>query len=152
MKKISGKRYIVIGHRCKFGKGLWLSAFQSNGESPIIKIDDDCDFGDDLHIAASTNVYIGKNVLGGCHILITDHSHGNVTLEESKTHPKLRPLSSKGGIKIGDNVWIGDRVSILQNVEIGYGCIIGTGSVVTKSIPPYSVVAGIPAKVIKQLS
>ena len=52
-------------------------------------------------------------------------------------------------VKIGNDVWIGARVTILPGVEIGDGCIIGASAVVTKSIPPYSVVAGNPAVVKK---
>ena len=52
-------------------------------------------------------------------------------------------------VTIGNDVWIGDRVIILAGVEIGDGCIIGAGSVVTKSIPAYSIAAGVPCKVIR---
>ena len=52
---------------------------------------------------------------------------------------------------IEDNVWIGDKVTILANVKIGHNSIIGANSVVTKDIPPYTVVGGIPAKVIQKL-
>ena len=63
--------------------------------------------------------------------------------------PQKRELSSKGIIKIGDNVWIGDKATILSNVSIGDGSIVAANSVVTKNVPPYSVVAGNPARVIK---
>ena len=58
-------------------------------------------------------------------------------------------MTSNGPIIIGDNVWIGDKVTILSGVKIGNNAIIGSNSVVTKDIPPFSVAAGIPAKVIK---
>ena len=61
-------------------------------------------------------------------------------------------MSSKGGIVIGDNVWIGDKCTILSGVSIGDGCIIAANSVVTQNVPSYSVVAGVPARIIKQLS
>lgn len=64
--------------------------------------------------------------------------------------PLLRPLYSKGQVVIGKNVWIGDKVTILPGVSIGDGSVIAANSVVTKSIPPYSIAAGIPAKIIKQ--
>lgn len=50
---------------------------------------------------------------------------------------------------IGDDVWIGSRAIILQGVQIGTGAVIGAGAVVTKDVPPYAVVAGCPAKIIK---
>ena len=51
---------------------------------------------------------------------------------------------------IHDDVWIGEMVSVLPDVEIGRGAIIGANSVVTKSVPEYSIVAGNPAKIIKR--
>ena len=57
--------------------------------------------------------------------------------------------SSRKGIEIGSNCWIGAKAVILDGVKIGNGCIIAAGAVVTKSIPDNSVAAGVPAKVIK---
>ena len=56
-----------------------------------------------------------------------------------------------GGVLIGDDTWIGTNVVIAGTVEIGKHCVIGANSVVTHDIPDYSVVAGCPAKVIKQI-
>jgi acetyltransferase-like isoleucine patch superfamily enzyme len=57
---------------------------------------------------------------------------------------------SKGDIIIEDDVWIGVNAVILGDVKIGRGAVVGAGSIVTKNIPPYAIVAGNPAKVIKQ--
>ncbi|TLF45515.1 CatB-related O-acetyltransferase [Halomonas urmiana] len=56
---------------------------------------------------------------------------------------------SKGDVEVGNGVWIGDSVIILPGVKVGNGAVIGAGSVVTKSVPPYAIVVGNPAKVIK---
>ena len=55
-----------------------------------------------------------------------------------------------GPVTIGDHVWIGARATILPGVTLGEGCVIGAGAVVTKSIPPYSIAVGNPARVIKE--
>lgn len=57
--------------------------------------------------------------------------------------------NSKGNIVVGNDVWIGCRATILSGVNIGQGAIVAAGSVVTKDVPPYSIVAGVPAKVVK---
>lgn len=56
---------------------------------------------------------------------------------------------SKGNIVVGDDVWIGYRAIILSGVHIGQGAVIAAGSVVTKNVPPYAIVGGNPAKIIK---
>ena len=57
--------------------------------------------------------------------------------------------TSKGNITVDDDVWIGFRSTILSGVHIGQGAVIAAGSVVTKDVPPYAIVGGVPAKVIK---
>ena len=93
---------------------------------------------------------MGNGVLTGRWVTITDNSHGETDYETLKMQPILRKLYSKGAVKIGDNVWIGDKVTILPNVTIGNGAIIAANAVVTRDIPPYSIVAGNPARIIKQ--
>lgn len=59
-------------------------------------------------------------------------------------------MVSKGPVIIGKNVWIGDKATILPGVTIGEGAVIAANSVVSKNVPPFSVVGGIPARIIKQ--
>ena len=65
--------------------------------------------------------------------------------------PAERPLSSKGRVAIGKNVWLGANVCVLPGVNIGDGVTIAAGSVVTHDIPSYSMAAGVPARIIKSL-
>lgn len=97
------------------------------------------------------SIRLGNNVLTGKRILITDNSHGVFEEGMLDVPPILRPLNSKGGITIEDNVWIGEKASIMPGVHIGKGVIIACNAVVTKDIPPYCVVAGVPAKIVKKL-
>ena len=57
--------------------------------------------------------------------------------------------TSKGKIEISDDVWIGTNALILSGVHIGKGAVVAAGSVVTKDVPPFAIVGGVPAKVIK---
>jgi acetyltransferase-like isoleucine patch superfamily enzyme len=70
---------------------------------------------------------------------------------EKDIAPALRDLFSKGPVRIGKRVWIGENACILPGVSIGDGAVIGAGSVVTKDIPPNSIAAGNPAKVIRTI-
>ena len=97
-------------------------------------------------------IKIGEGVLTGKFVTITDNSHGNPNDEsESNISPVIRTVYSKGQVIIGNNVWIGDKATILPNVKIGDGCAIGANSVVTKDIPAYSIVGGNPARIIKTI-
>lgn len=119
--------------------------------SPQLKIGNNCRIGEYTHITAINNIEIGDGLLTGRFVFISDHNHGEFSVDDLKTPPTFRRLKSKGGVVIGNNVWIGDKVSVLAGVHIGDNVIIGANSVVTKNVPQNCVVAGIPAKIIKQL-
>ena len=70
------------------------------------------------------------------------------TLSHDPQHPQF--IGVVGPVEIGDHAWIGARATILPGVKIGEGAVIGSGAVVTKSIPPYSIAVGNPARVIKE--
>lgn len=106
-----------------------------------------------VHIAAVNYIKIADDVLIGSNVLITDHLHGIPGFDEPEAkdkHPALRDLNSRGGVTIGERVWIGDGVCILPGISIGVGAIIGANAVVTKSVESDSVVAGNPARVISR--
>lgn len=101
-------------------------------------------------INATTKITIGNNVMIGSGCLITDTDshplHWEDRLEERNE------LTARAPIIIGDNVFIGARSIILKGVTIGEGAVVGAGSVVSKDVPPYTVVCGNPAKIVKTLS
>lgn len=154
---LEGAEHISIGDNTFFEKNLYLSAWDSyttKGSSqtfsPSIKIGSRCHFGAFNHITAINSIEIGDNLLTGKNVTITDNSHGSTDLDNLLIEPILRPLISRGPIKIGHNVWIGDKATILPNVTIGDGAVIAANAVVTKDVPAYCVVAGNPAKIIKR--
>ena len=87
----------------------------------------------------------------GKKVLITDNAHGTMTPNELETAPNLRNLYSKGPVIIEDNIWIGEKASIMPGVHVGKGSIIAANAVVTHDVPPYCIVGGVPAKIIKQI-
>lgn len=148
--RLIGTQNIKIGDKCYFLEGIFMTSWTRNGVVSSINIGNNCCFGAYNHITSIDNITIGDNLLTGKWVTITDNSHGDSTYDLMQIHPSKRPLTSKGPILIGDNVWIGEKATILPGVKIGDGAIIAANAVVTKDVPSYSVVAGIPAKVVKQ--
>jgi acetyltransferase-like isoleucine patch superfamily enzyme len=152
--QVIGGKYITIGQKTYIGKGSIISARDQYGDqrfSPSIKIGNQCGFGGSTHITAINKIVIGDGVLLGNFVIITDNAHGGGEnfKDQLLLPPIYRPLYSKGPVLIEDNVWIGDKATILSGVTIGKGAIVGANSVVTKDVPPRTVVAGSPAKIIK---
>lgn len=110
------------------------------------------EIGNNVYINPYTVIYghgglkIGNNVLIAAHCTIIPSNHNFENIDA--------PIVAQGetckGIVIEDDVWLGTGVKVLDGVTIGCGSVIGAGSVVTKSIPSYSVAVGAPAKVIKK--
>ena len=150
-----GSRRIRIGNRTSVQAFCVLGSFEHYGKDehyePEIIIGNDCNIGEFCHISAIRKITIGDGLLTGRFVYIGDNAHGGLSWEESGIRPALRHLKSKGEIKIGKNVWIGDKVTILGGVTIGDNVIIGANSVVTHDIPSNSIAAGNPAKVVKGL-
>ena len=89
---------------------------------------------------------IGNNVLiaGGSMLVPNNHVY------EHRDRPIVLQGSTSKGIRVEDDVWIGHGCSILDGVTIGKGSVVAAGSVVNKDVPPYSIVGGVPAKVLKK--
>jgi len=92
------------------------------------------------------NVTIGEHVMMGPEVYIYTQNHcfDNIDIPMDS-----QSFCEEKSVEIEDDVWIGSRVTILPGVTVGKGSVIGASAVVTKDVPPYSVVAGNPAKVVK---
>lgn len=151
--QINGGEYIKIGNRSSIGRNAWLGAFDSYLEqkfSPQIIIGDDVRIGNYVCITAIDKIEIAKGCLFSEYIYISDHGHG--TDPSTNLSPKDQDLYSKGPVKIGENTFLGYRVCILPGVVLGKNCVVGANSVVTKSFPDYTMLAGSPARAIKRFS
>lgn len=149
---ITNGKYIMIGENTIIGKNVTLSAWDKfRGElfNPTIEIGNKCLIGDDSHITAINKIKIGNGVLMGKKITITDNSHGTSDKMQMHIIPLERNLYSKGSVIIEDNVWIGEKVTILPNTRIGKGAIIGANAVVVKDVPEGGIVVGTAAKIIR---
>jgi acetyltransferase-like isoleucine patch superfamily enzyme len=104
------------------------------------------DIGDYCSISGNVNVYLGGN-----HRIdwATTYPFGHVLKNKFKTYDGNGHPSTKGNVKIGNDVWIGTDVTIMSGITIGDGACIACNSVITKDVLPYTVVGGNPAKLIK---
>jgi maltose O-acetyltransferase len=131
-------RYLVVkGFIRKCGKNVTIQSKARIG--PSLVIGDNSGVGENCRIGSNTT--IGNNVRMGPDVIICtqNHKYTRETYEGFIRKP----------VTIEDNVWIGYRVIILPGVRVGKNSIIGAGAVVSKDVPPYTVVGGVPAKVLK---
>lgn len=148
-KSISVENYVQIPKRVYIrenvciGKCTYLSSntiIESN-----VKIGKFCSFGPNIHIAPG-NHYL--NFVSTHPILFNQFWRNKIGIKEKSNYVNgLKDLSKE--TIIGNDVWIGANVIVCRGVKIGNGAVVGAGAVVTNDVPDYSVVVGVPAKVIK---
>lgn len=151
---LKGAEYITIGAGSTVQRYTYLTAWDRGVEKtfkPAIKIGSDCHVGAFNHITAINRIEIGDGFVSGKWVTVTDNSHGEITMKDMSLPVSKREIVSKGPVIIGKNVWVGDKATVLPGVTIGDGVIVGANSVVTKDIPPYCVVGGNPARVIRKV-
>jgi maltose O-acetyltransferase len=125
--RMCGGGWIYGNGRVRIGVDSWLSpdcVIYSHVDAAV-EIGDDCDIGHQVAFVTGSH--------------------------EAGTAKRRAGRATAAPIRIGNGCWIGARCTILGGVEIGDGCIVAAGSVVTKTLPPNSLVAGVPAMVKKQL-
>lgn len=125
----------------RIGKNFYLGGGSVIGAVESIKI------GDNVIIAGNTHIFDNNNHPTSPQKRLEMSTSGDFFGELWKWK-----ISDHSPIVIEDNVWIGECSSILKGVTIGKGSVVGCRSVVTKDVPPYSVVAGNPARVVKRLN
>ena len=152
---VFGGEYVEIGDDFNCFPGLRLEVYErhlSKRFTPKLTIGNGVSFNYDCHIGCVNAIAIGHGVLMASRVYVSDHSHGTVDYSDLAVPPSDRLVHSKGPVVIEDDVWIGEGACVLPNVRIGRGAIIGANSVVTRDIPPYSIAAGAPCKVIRSFA
>lgn len=129
---------VFIGNSCCF-----------NSESGAIDIGDNTHFNHGVILGADAGeIIIGKNVMIGPYVVMRASNH---RFDKVPDELIINQGHDSGKIFVCDDVWIGANVTILKGVTVGEHSIVAAGAVVTKDVPPCSIVAGVPAKVIKKL-
>lgn len=145
--RINKPKQVCIGKRVRLDLYSSIHLNQISRKRPMVKIGDNVLIGAYSSIGCSNEITIEKDVLLAPHVHITDRNH---TFENVGIPINQQSAVSPGPVFIGKETWLGYGVQIMPNVKIGRHCVVAAGSIVTKDIPDYCVVAGIPAKVIKQ--
>jgi len=150
-RRLEGARVISIGEDVIINANSWISAVDCYGTqtfSPTITIGDHVRIGRGAIITAIDFVNIGEGCLFSEQIFISDHAHSAIP---GPLPPARQPLVSRGPVKIGRHCFIGIRAVIMSGVTLGDYCVVGANSVVTRSFPAGSVIAGAPARLLRTL-
>jgi serine acetyltransferase len=148
--------YMGAPGRIVIGAGVRLSGKSTIGFSthivprPELVIGDETFVGHNCHFAISRSLRIGRHCLLAGGVRIQDHD-GHPTDADDRRGGMPTPPQGSAAVAIGDDVWVGAGAAILKGVTIGDRSIVAAKAVVTKDVPPDVVVAGNPARIVKQL-
>lgn len=141
------KRGVIFGNRCTVGRFATIRPTNVlvNEAGEGLKVGDHSNIGPYSWIGCSGYIEIGNNVMMGPRVNLLAENHNL----ERTDNPMKEQGVTRGTIVIEDDCWLGANCSVLSNVRIGRGSVVATGAVVTKDVPPYSIVGGVPAKIIR---
>lgn len=140
-----GKKGFQLGSHVTIGSYSKLFVSYSLNEPGVgIKIGSRVGIGDFAHLGGAGGLEIGKDCIIGPYLSCHPENH---RFEELNLSIRLQGHTRKG-IIIGPDCWIGAKVTILDGVEIGKGSVVAAGAVVTKPFPPFSIIGGVPARLL----
>lgn len=144
---INKPKLVSFGRIVRIDRGSSFFLNKISEKTPKIIIGNSVLIGPYCTFGCSNEIIIEDNVMLGPHVHITDrnHTYEDVTLPINK-----QPAISMGPVIIKFGSWLGYGCQIMPNVTVGKHCVVAAGSIVTRDIPDYSVVAGIPARIIKK--
>lgn len=138
---------ISFGNDVSVGIFCWIATNISLKKDPALTFGNRVHVGAYAMIIAADSIKIGNNVLMSERVIILDHTHDYTDVNKAVID---QPIIARGKVIIEDECFIGANAVILGGVHIGKHAVVGANAVVTRDVPAYSVVAGSPAKVIKQ--
>ena len=131
---------IIIGENCEIKRGTIISTYGGD-----IIIGDFCGFNPYCVIYGHGGTSIGNYVRFATQCVVVPANHGFLSLDV----PIYKQPLTKKGIIVEDDVWFGAGVKLLDGIKVGKGSVVAAGAVVNRSVPDYSVVGGVPARVLK---
>ncbi|MGV9775314.1 acyltransferase [Streptosporangium sp. NPDC003464] len=147
---IFGEAWIEIGDHTLVGERVSISAGMGPGvdlgPDSIVRIGGSCSIGRGSHIVGHQSIDIGDHVFTGPYVYITDQNH---VYDDPET-PIGRQWPRNNPVAIGSGSWLGTGAIILPGTRIGRQCVVAAGAVVRGEFPDHSVIAGVPAKVVRR--
>jgi len=146
--RLSGGQHMSIGDHVLIGAGSWLIVPEQHSPGPNIVIHDRVRMNT-TSISAVSRVELeeGVAIARGCYI--SDHSHG---FDDPDTPIRYQPIARVAPVLVRRGAWLGQNCVVLPGVTIGRGSVVGANSVVREDVPDRTVVAGVPARVIRELA
>ncbi len=150
---VYGEKWIEIGEGTMIGAEVTLSAGILPGQdlsafSPVLRVGDRCVIGRGSHIVAHQSIVIGDDVYTGPYVYITDQNHSYADPDV----PIGRQWPSNTAVSIGRGSWLGAGAIVLPGACIGRNVVVAAGAVVRGQVPDRCVVAGVPARVVREYS
>ena len=148
--KLLNSQNITIGDNVNIEENVTLYSvdkYNNTAYGGKIFVGDNTYINSSCNITAANEIHIEENVVIAFNVSFFDFNHNFDNIHIPVKYSNLKLL---GKIRISRNCWIGMNVAIIGNVTLGEYCIVGANSVVTKSFPSYSIIAGVPAKIIKR--
>jgi acetyltransferase-like isoleucine patch superfamily enzyme len=147
---VFGEAWIHIGDETMIGEQVTLSAGimpgHDLGAEPVLRVGDRCVIGRGSHIVAHHSIVIGDDVFTGPYVYITDQNHSY----EDTQQPIGRQWPVNAAVWIGPGTWLGTGAVVLPGSVIGRNVVVAAGSVVRGTVPDRCVVAGVPARVVRE--
>jgi acetyltransferase-like isoleucine patch superfamily enzyme len=150
LSQLYGPAHISLGYNVRIEAGCTLYSVRQSGGTEYqgrIRLGDRVFLNKNCNITAAFDIEIGCDIAFGPNVFVCDFDHG---YEAAGVSRLVTTLQSKGPIVLGDRCWIGANVCISSGVTLGHDCVVGANSVVTSSFPPFTVIAGAPARAIRQ--
>jgi|ERR1039458_3171148 acetyltransferase-like isoleucine patch superfamily enzyme len=147
---LSNPRFMHIGKNVTIRQGVRLEVIQSDtGNRPELQIGDNVNIEQNVHVVCHSRIVIGNDVsiTGHCAIVDVTHPYDDV---DDPVKIGDRILTERSFVEIGDGSFLGFNAIVMPNARIGKHCVVGAHSLVTKDVPDYSVVAGNPARILRQ--